>query len=322
MRCERRFRIAPRDFPKEKAAFVKRRAGERPGLSRHSVLLDAGRQPTQVSESFRGIPPKGCIVPTLQGRSGDWPTQYLVSAMNQVAPSRASACSRQQAQEDWDEPSRADEETLAEEKRDAAVENAKAILRQWFGEHPEEVFYQQQLEVIFELKFFHWITRRAAEELVAERRLLVESVPLAASVPLRVYRRPSNRNWRRKAGALARMVTEFSPGTALGSSLGQHGELMFDSGLARFGFLPIAKKVREWNGRQWTASGHDLDRVYRRDGIEYGAEIKNTLKYVPRAEFGAKLEMCRFLGLRPLFITRCGFRKFWRIDSGNSGRWI
>ena len=208
------------------------------------------------------------------------------------------------AQTDWDEPDQTDEEILAEQAPDAAVEDAKESLKRWFSDHPEEVFYQQQLEVIFELTFFHWVTRRAVEELVGEGRLLAESIPLGESMPLRVYRRPSNRNWRRRAAALARMVTEFSPGTPLGSSLGQHGELMFDSGLARFGFVPVAKKVREWKDRKWTASGHDLDRVYTRDGIDYGAEIKNTLKYMPRVEFAIKLEMCKTLGLRPLFITR------------------
>jgi hypothetical protein len=41
-----------------------------------------------------------------------------------------------------------------------------------------------------------------------------------------------------------------------------------------------------------------------RDGVAYGVEIKNTLKYIPSDEFAVKLEMCRFLGLRPLFIMR------------------
>ena len=135
------------------------------------------------------------------------------------------------------------------------------------------------MEVIFEKGYFHWVTRRGLRELVEERRLVLETVPLTGAIPLHVYRRPSNRNWRRKANALAHMLTEFSPGTPLGSSLGQHGELMFDSAMARFGFIPVARKVRGWNGRQWSESGHDLDRVYQRDGIDYGAEIKNTLKY-------------------------------------------
>jgi hypothetical protein len=202
---------------------------------------------------------------------------------------------------DWDET---DDELLEGATADPAVESAKEKLRGWFGEHPEEVFYQQQLEVLFEREFFHWVTRRAARELVAEGRLVVEVVEMASGVPLRFYRRPSFRNWRRKASAIAGLVAEFSPGTPLGSSLGQHGELMFDSALARFGFVPVAKEVREWQGQRWIATGHDLDRIYQRDGVNYGAEIKNTLKYMPRDEFAVKLDMCKVFGVRPLFITR------------------
>jgi hypothetical protein len=35
-----------------------------------------------------------------------------------------------------------------------------------------------------------------------------------------------------------------------------------------------------------------------------GAEIKNRLGYIPREEFEAKLLMCGYLGLVPLFIAR------------------
>jgi hypothetical protein len=33
-------------------------------------------------------------------------------------------------------------------------------------------------------------------------------------------------------------------------------------------------------------------------------EIKNTLPYIDRDEFRTKLDICKFLGLRPLFISR------------------
>lgn len=51
-------------------------------------------------------------------------------------------------------------------------------------------------------------------------------------------------------------------------------------------------------------TGHDLDRCFTRDGVHYGVEIKNTLPYIPREELTIKLQMCSFLGLRPLFIAR------------------
>ncbi len=78
---------------------------------------------------------------------------------------------------------------------------------------------------------------------------------------------------------------------------------MFDAALPRFGFMPKGQKVRSYGGREWTETGHDLDRVFERDGICYGAEIKNTLEYIPHEEMRIKLRMCRMLGLIPLFIV-------------------
>src|SRR5262250_616192 len=86
--------------------------------------------------------------------------------------------------------------------------------------------------------------------------------------------------------------------------LGAQGELMFEAALGSAGFRALGRKVRSYGGKNWTATGHDLDCVFERDGIEYGAEIKNTLPYIPRNELRVKLVMCKVLGLRPLFIVR------------------
>lgn len=79
---------------------------------------------------------------------------------------------------------------------------------------------------------------------------------------------------------------------------------MFDAALPRFGFMPKERKVRSYAGREWTETGHNLDRVFERDEIPYGAEIKNTLEYIPRDELRIKLRMCQWLHLKPLFIVR------------------
>lgn len=79
---------------------------------------------------------------------------------------------------------------------------------------------------------------------------------------------------------------------------------MFDAALPTGGFMPRAKDVREYEGRKWEQTAHDLDRVFERDGVRYGVEIKNTLPYIDRRELQIKLAMCEALGLRPLFIMR------------------
>lgn len=79
---------------------------------------------------------------------------------------------------------------------------------------------------------------------------------------------------------------------------------MFDAALPTKGFMPKARKVQTWRDRQWDETDHDLDRVFERDGIAYGTEIKNRLDYIERDELEVKLRMCEHLELTPLFIVR------------------
>lgn len=208
-------------------------------------------------------------------------------------------------------------EALEEEEpsRDPAVDHAKDRVRALYALDSDAIYYQQQLEVLFEREFFHWITKRGLDELLAEERLLSELVPIPnTKTNIRIYRTKSNRNWKRRAEALAGLVSEFAPVTPLGAGLGPFAEVMFDSAFGRRGFTEAARKVREWDDRCWSATKHDLDRVYVRDGIAYGVEMKNTLKYIPKDELGVKLEMCRFLGLRPLFIVRASPKSYnWEV---------
>ena len=76
------------------------------------------------------------------------------------------------------------------------------------------------------------------------------------------------------------------------------------------GFLPTARNVKTYKGKEWKETDQDLDRVFERDGIAYGAEIKNTLKYIPRHELTVKIKMCQHLGLRPLFIVRAAAKSY------------
>ena len=187
---------------------------------------------------------------------------------------------------------------------DPAVDRAKLAVRTFFSQNQTSVFYQQQIAVILEDEFFHWITTTALGELVAEGRLLREEVPLpAGTYPLRVYHLPSHRNWRRQAYRLVEQVAQYSS-PDFARAVGRQGEMMFDAALPQYGFVPRGRDVREWQGRRWDQTEHDLDRVFEADGRFYGIEIKNTLKYIPKSELEIKMAMCRFLGLRPLFIMR------------------
>jgi hypothetical protein len=79
--------------------------------------------------------------------------------------------------------------------------------------------------------------------------------------------------------------------------------MLFDAALPAFDLMPKGQAVTAFNGKTYSTTGHNLDRVFERDGIAYGAEIKNTLSYIDIREYRAKLQMCRVLGLKPLFIV-------------------
>jgi hypothetical protein len=216
------------------------------------------------------------------------------------------ATARQYWEPDW-EP---DYEEVEESRpRDPVVDQAKNEIREFFKPERSGVFYKQQLEVIFEDTYFHWVTSRALSELVAEGHIAAEAESLSGALGIVFYHHPSHRYWRRRAREIIGLVSQFS-NPAFTAALGAQGEMLFDAALPTAGFIPTGRKVRSYSGRIWEETGHDLDRVFERDGIAYGTEIKNTLKYISREELTIKLRMCKHLGLRPLFIVRMAAKSY------------
>lgn len=204
------------------------------------------------------------------------------------------------------------------QRRDTRTDVAKEFLCKFFADHAEEVFYERQLQVWFEDGkhpgipqdgFFHWITSRALHELRDEQRVASDIEELTSGRPIRFYRSRRYRFWKRDATRISALVEAFST-ERMAKALGRHGELMLDAALPRFKFLPIDMNVKSFNGVDWTETKHDLDRIFERDAIYYGVEIKNTLRYIPFDEFTIKLRMCRHLSLRPLFIVRMAPREY------------
>lgn len=197
---------------------------------------------------------------------------------------------------------------------DHYVGEAEDVLFALINENPDKVYYERQLQVRFEKDFYHWITSRALDELVDQKIIQSDTLPMklgkqrgaegrAASAKIRFFFSNKLRYWKRKANATLKIVSAYSePGFTRG--LGRQAEMLFDAALPKEGFIPVAENVREYEGRKWEESEHDLDRIFVRDGVAYGAEIKNKLAYIDGKEFTTKLRMCRHLRLRPLFIAR------------------
>jgi hypothetical protein len=201
---------------------------------------------------------------------------------------------------------------------DVAIDDTKEKLGQFFEGNRDGVYYDQQLRVLFEerpYKVYQWITGKALTELREEGKLrptvldldtgeeVPEFVGLRSRRVIRFFWHPRKRSWRQRAKRIVKLVQQFStPEFAHG--LGHQGEVLADLALLNVGFRVEGRKVRSWKGRMWRRSGHDLDRVYSGDGVLYGAEIKNTLGYIPKDELLIKMEMCKQLRLRPLVIAR------------------
>lgn len=209
----------------------------------------------------------------------------------------------------------------AERPRDDKIDDAKAVLRaELFVSDPNAVYYQRQIEVRYEAQFFHWITAKALNELAAERVLSSELKTLVGNANIRFYWSPKNRYWKRPANAIRKAVLTFSE-SSMAHAIGRQGEVMFDAALPRVGLMPVApfKNVRSFNGREWTETKHDLDRVFTKDGVTYGIEIKNTLSYIEKSELDVKLRMCTYFGIRPLFIMRMAPKSYMHLIHQQGG---
>ncbi len=169
--------------------------------------------------------------------------------------------------------------------------------------NPSRVYYGRQLEVHFERRFFHWITRRAVGELVAEGRLREVEEPLVGTTRLKFVFRPGLRYYRRAIARSAGVVRRYSA-HEVASACGEQADMLFLNALAARQFVCVGQDVVEYHGKRWPESGHDLDFVVERDGRAYGTEVKNALDYIDREELRTKIGMCQFFGITPLFIVR------------------
>jgi len=114
-----------------------------------------------------------------------------------------------------------------ERPRDQVVDQAKDEIRAFFDRERTSVFYKQQLEVIFENDFFHWVTSRALSELSAEGYIAVEREELPGVGMIMLYHATTHRYWRRQGQDVIALVSQFSA-PAFTDGIGAQGELMFD----------------------------------------------------------------------------------------------
>jgi hypothetical protein len=181
--------------------------------------------------------------------------------------------------------------------------NAVSELRTFFETHRERVFCKRHIEVALEDRFFHWITQRALKILAEEGSIIIEQQRLSYGAPVNVVWDRRNRYTRRSIKDVLALVEQYSH-PDFTAALGNTGELLVSDGFGRFGFAQRGRNVREFGGKRWIKTDHNLDFIFERDGRVYGLEVKNTLPYIHDSELFTKLELCAFLGIIPVFVVR------------------
>jgi len=164
--------------------------------------------------------------------------------------------------------------------------------------NPNSPYHKIQIEVVFEGKYFHWVTNRAIDELVSDGFLKLEKRNIAHFVyksGIRYIRREINRR--------CKIIERYSD-PVITRAIGEYAEMLFSFMFQLNGFKIVGENTNEYRELRWDRTKHDLDFIVEKNSIAYGVEVKNTLSYMEENEFEAKLEMCKFLGLTPLWILR------------------
>jgi hypothetical protein len=203
---------------------------------------------------------------------------------------------------------------------DAAQQSAEGILRQFFDNNRESVFFSRQLEVIHEHQFFHWITNRAIRTLIESGEVVAETRELAMGGEIKLIWHRGYRYYKRAATEVVKLVEEYAHPN-IGAALGLHGEMMVLEGFARNRFTLLGREVNRLDDQLWTETNHDVDLVFERDGVRYGIEVKNTLGYMDYKELKVKVRLCLHLGLRPVFVVRMA-PKHWIFEVAGQGGFI
>lgn len=189
---------------------------------------------------------------------------------------------------------------------DPKTQEIKSLLLDEFRRNPKNVYFQRQLEVWYEKRFFHWVTDRAIRELVEEDKVIADNYPIKVGPhkdKIKIITISGNRYYRRPAKKMARIVEEYSR-PEITRDVGLIGQELFKVAYARYGYRLIKEDAREFNGKTWEKSKKDLDFIVEKGGKYFGCEVKNTLGYMDKKELDEKAEMCIYLGIIPIFILR------------------
>ena len=159
-------------------------------------------------------------------------------------------------------------------------------------------YHRKQIEVILEDKYDHWDVNTTVDKLIDEGFLKLEPTQRANFVfrsDIRYYKREMKRRTK---------IIERYADPIITAALGNWGEKLVEYMFRLNRFELKGVHTNEFSGKKWTQTSQDLDFIFEKDSIAYGVEVKNTLAYMEADEFLIKLDICKFLGITPLWILR------------------
>lgn len=206
---------------------------------------------------------------------------------------------------------------------DTKIDEAKNALRRHFvdkrGRPIKTPYFHHQLQVLYEADFFEWVVTAALRELVDEGELVrFDKNNVAGLDSLTIGRRmqfygsggalnsPKDRENMVKHIMRAAQLVEKYGAAKNTSTIGKHLESLVKMQLKVSQFEIVGEHTAEYGGRQWSETNHNLDFVARKRNKDFtiGVEVKNTLGCMKPEEIDIKIDICRHLGIVPVFAAR------------------
>ena len=206
---------------------------------------------------------------------------------------------------------------------DTRVEEAKDAMRRHFvdtrGRPVKTPYHQHHLQVLYEANFFEWVITYALRDLVNEGFLTVldrENVDglnrLESTKRLRFYASSDALRdskgvevMKRRVLSTAAYVARYSIPQHT-SVAGKHLEALVKSHFQILQFRVVGTHTAKYGNQTWSKTDHNLDFVAEKPGtnLAVGVEVKNTLSIMDPKEIDIKIEMCKHLGIVPVFAVR------------------
>lgn len=187
-----------------------------------------------------------------------------------------------------------------------AIPQVRSKFEDTYHRPRKQAYYIGQLQVILENDFFSWIAYNATMELVKAGYLSFQVVNTKhADKVTFVYHHSFTGKMDTRLKNIAKLIDKYSNHT-VAEALGRHLEGLVRAELRAQGFTIISTNAREYKGRRWTKTNHNLDLIAEHSSgrLNVGIEVKNTLSMPEREEIETKIELCHYLGLTPVFATR------------------